>query len=1053
MSRRERASPGGPKGASRAGGASSARPETNVAKDSNHRREPSWEEIYQSASAAQQQELLALAERQGVIYFGQLPVPTNGAALEPERRLLTRLLNGQTGDLETFHAGAVEFRDQELDAVQREAVAKALDTPDVCLVQGLPGTGKSRVVAELVIQAAARGQRVLLLAPTVCALDRILPVIATSDLVFPVRCLDRDESAEKLPAVIRALTLAERLRSVHTQALEQAKKESEAVEHRWARLRQSEPPWEVLLQLAGSADRLRELLEVLAANRERLQSDVEREATGPEAPGFLSAIAACSRTSEEQTGQVVALLSNLTAQLQESRKRHQALHADLESMRPVIEAKEHGRWWTSSWWRATLRPQLLTRWSELDSEGRQVEAQMNALSEQAAALEHQRQQIDLQFRQEKSRLMELEVLRRRGELDARLEKLKQELDEVTEKWQSICGKLDATMPWPATPTLAVAQNAQTEWQKETMRAEEQRLFARQWAVFLEQNKQALHARIPDYVNVVAATTSALPGDPVFGDGRHGAGSEPLNFDLLILEDADQVPESELLHVCRRARRWVLVGEPAWHDWDEEDRRIASTGARGRAPSESGSQPFERLWRQLHCDPQSLPYAWTFENDRLCCRMRPVRAEDRAHLESERVADFADIELRILTLPGGRPILAEILFPPAMAIEQAKEYVYRELEELPIRASNHSLRWVEESDRIILRLADCQHPHEASVALEPGVREMLGKWSTDAPKDRQAVPWQSCCLEFDRSAGWQRRRAEQWVHQHLGLRDLGRTVRLDTLHRMDSKLAGFLCGCLFGIKQHTMVGSDGLVASGVSPNGFAAVEFVAVPSLKAVEGGRRNLNQRQESVVPGPSAWPRKGGAGLELDLTDPRNRERLPPEIRTRLPSQGFVNYPEGQAVVQGLATVAAEIANGRAGPRIAVLALYPAQVELIRQLIQQSPLLADLDVEVVTPNCYRQREADVVLLSLTRSHSHRPVAFGDGPRALALALTRARSKLVLFGDPGTLMRRSQWDGPLEHLNETTAALERTLIARLVRHLEPPAGASRTSRPSQGNGT
>ena len=121
----------------------------------------------------------------------------------------------------------------------------------------------------------------------------------------------------------------------------------------------------------------------------------------------------------------------------------------------------------------------------------------------------------------------------------------------------------------------------------------------------------------------------------------------------------------------------------------------------------------------------------------------------------------------------------------------------------------------------------------------------------------------------------------------------------------------------------------------------------------------------------------------------------------------------------------------------MAVLALYPSQSELIRRLIGQSPKLgATLSgVEVGVPATFRHREAGLVLVSLTRSHGHRAVTFGEGPQALALALTRARERLVVFGDPGTLARRSQWEGPLDHLDEAAAGRERKLVARLLRCL------------------
>ena len=63
----------------------------------------------------------------------------------------------------------------------------------------------------------------------------------------------------------------------------------------------------------------------------------------------------------------------------------------------------------------------------------------------------------------------------------------------------------------------------------------------------------------------------------------------------------------------------------------------------------------------------------------------------------------------------------------------------------------------------------------------------------------------------------------------------------------------------------------------------------------------------------------------------------------------------------------------GRAA-EIGVIALYRAQAELIRLLIEQSPALASGGprVEVDCPPAFRQREFPLVLVSLTRSHGHR---------------------------------------------------------------------------------
>src|SRR5205807_9543078 len=131
------------------------------------------------------------------------------------------------------------------------------------------------------------------------------------------------------------------------------------------------------------------------------------------------------------------------------------------------------------------------------------------------------------------------------------------------------------------------------------------------------------------------------------------------------------------------------------------------------------------WHQLHCDPRQLPYAWIQEEDRLCCRLRILAPDQRQWITTEHVADFPDIELRILTMPRCQPVLAEIVFPPSFTIDRAKQYIFQELEELAVQASGSSLCWIDEGDRLVLRLADRDLAHGATIDLVPGIREILG----------------------------------------------------------------------------------------------------------------------------------------------------------------------------------------------------------------------------------------------------------------------------------------------------------------------------------------
>jgi hypothetical protein len=192
----------------------------------------------------------------------------------------------------------------------------------------------------------------------------------------------------------------------------------------------------------------------------------------------------------------------------------------------------------------------------------------------------------------------------------------------------------------------------------------------------------------------------------------------------------------------------------------------------------------------------------------------------------------------------------------------------------------------------------------------------------------------------------------------------------------------------------------------------------------------------------------------------------MPDDLRALLPRQGLVNYLEACALVKrlealvqedgfhsacerwrqrrpwacrhvGLAPSVCDCPPAHHAPAVAVMALYAAQVELLRHLIGQTTAVSNcsIPIEVGLPSAFAHRECLLALVSLTRSHTHRAVSYADHPQVLAQALTRAASGLILFGDPGTLARRSQWHGPLDHLDESAAQHESSLLGQLVQYL------------------
>jgi hypothetical protein len=1045
MMQRERAASAGAEAVTRPAGGYRTPPRSESVATTPAHAAPVWDNLYRALSPEQQRELLALAERQGLLYAHQLPVISNGTAVDSNRKLLAGVLNGAWDNLQPLQVEPIDVGDDELDGVQREAVAKALATPDIFLIRGRPGSGKSRVVAEIISRATARGARVLFVAATAAALDRVLEQVVPRELVFPVRCLDQDEQAASLAPAIHALTLPERIRVLGLQALNHARRQAELDEGQALRLRQDEPLWNQLKELARQAVAFEAECRALERQRDQLPGQVaehaetEASATGN---GFAHRIDELTRSLQQAEAHAQTQLAELRGQIETGRQEQAHLDSELRSLQPLAEAKQRRRWWTKDWWRAAIHgKKFLSQRAQLHDRCRQIQGDVDAAQNQIAIATREWEEAKARFAAERMELIAAELARRQADLDDRMAMLHHEQHILQQKWQNCCQALAVESPQPKEMTPQAVEQAHLDWCGQLEQTEARHALTRQWIACLEQTPEVLSTSLPGYFNLVAGTLTALPRDKHFGEGGAATRTEP-DFDLLVVEEADQIPEPQFLQVVRRARRCVLIGQPAWPQivgpWDGEVVR----SWRGEVVNQehhpttallhhltTAPGPFQRLWQLLHCDPRQLPYVWLQEANRLCCRLRHVAPEQRQWITSEHVADSPSIELRILAAPHSPPTLAEVIFPPSFTIDRAKRYIFQELQELAVHASSSSLRWTDGKDQVVLRLADRDLAHGLVVELAPGIREILGTATPEnkrqpefkaLPQRAPGADWQSCCVEFDRSAGWDRARAAAWVREHLGLCDQGRTISLDVCYRWSG-----------------------------------SVEFVPVPAFSGSAAGQGHRNTgaghrgtrtaRATAVAP---ALPRKGGAGLEIDLADSRHRERLPAELRSDLPRRGFVNYQEAQAVVRTLANLLQEPdlreANGegtletcpttRTQPAIAVLALYPAQAELIRHLMRRDERLAALDgmVEVGVPAAFRQREAAIVLVSLTRSHTHRAVAFGEGPQMLALAMTRARSKLLVFGDPGTLVRRSHWEGPVEHLDPEAAAHERQLVTRLV---------------------
>lgn len=101
----------------------------------------------------------------------------------------------------------------------------------------------------------------------------------------------------------------------------------------------------------------------------------------------------------------------------------------------------------------------------------------------------------------------------------------------------------------------------------------------------------------------------------------------------------------------------------------------------------------------------------------------------------------------------------------------------------------------------------------------------------------------------------------------------------------------------------------------------------------------------------------------------------------------------------------------------IGVITPYDDQRDLISSMVGE-------DIEVKTVDGYQGREKDVIVLSFVRSNRRRELGFLTDLRRLNVSLTRAKRKLIAFGDSSTLSNHPTYRRFIEFLRRRGTFIE-----------------------------
>jgi predicted DNA helicase len=108
---------------------------------------------------------------------------------------------------------------------------------------------------------------------------------------------------------------------------------------------------------------------------------------------------------------------------------------------------------------------------------------------------------------------------------------------------------------------------------------------------------------------------------------------------------------------------------------------------------------------------------------------------------------------------------------------------------------------------------------------------------------------------------------------------------------------------------------------------------------------------------------------------------------------------------------------------RVGIISPYKAQVNLMKEKLNEYPELikSPIRISINTVDGFQGQERDIIYISLVRSNDRGEIGFLSDIRRMNVAITRAKKKLVLIGDSGTLSQHKFYKEFLGYIDSIEA--------------------------------